>query len=96
MSMQHVRAGRAGTGEAKARLGAAHGMARLTERQAVAMRRTAWTWLARHAEAARLPATFFERYATRYGVSTSTARAAIHGDTWAYLTEPPPIPRGAV
>ena len=93
MSTQHARAGRAGTGEAKARLGAAHGMARLTERQAAAMRRAAWTWLERHADAERLPAAFFERQASRYDIASSTARAAVHGDTWAYLTEPPPVPR---
>jgi hypothetical protein len=96
MSRQHVLAGQAGTGEAKARLGAAHGMARLTERQAVAMRRAAWAWLERHADAARLPADFFERQAARYDVASSTVRAAVHGETWAYLTEPPPVPRGAV
>jgi hypothetical protein len=94
MGSQHVLAGRAGTGAAKARVGASHGMARLTERQAVAMRRAAWTWLERHADAVRLPATFFERQAARFDVAPSTARAAIHGDTWAYLTEPPPVPRG--
>jgi len=93
MSTQHVRAGRAGTGAAKARLGAAHGMARLTERQAAAMRRAAWTWLERHADAPRLPAAFFERQATRYDIASSTARAAVHGDTWSYLTDPPPVPR---
>jgi len=93
MSTQHARAGRAGTGAAKARLGAAHGMARLTERQAAAMRRAAWTWLERHADADRLPAAFFERQAARYGVASSTARAAIHGDTWGHLTEPPPVSR---
>jgi hypothetical protein len=93
MSLQHARAGRAGTGQAKARLGAAHGMARLTERQAAAMRRAAWAWLDRHPDAARPPAAFFERQGARFGVASSTARAAVHGDTWGYLTEPPPVPR---
>ena len=93
MGVQQARAGRAGTGAAKARVGAAHGMARLTERQARAMRRAAWAWLERHVDAARLPAAFFDRQAARYGVAPSTARAAVHGDTWGYLTEPPPVPR---
>jgi hypothetical protein len=93
MSRQHARAGRAGTGAAKARLGEAHGMARLTERQAAAMRRAAWAWLERHADAARLPAAFFARQAARLGVAPSTARAAVHGDTWGYLADPPPVPR---
>jgi hypothetical protein len=93
MSLQHVRAGRAGRGAAKARVGAAHGMARLTERQAAALRRAAWAWLARHADAAKLPAAFFARQGARYDVASSTARAAVHGDTWGYLTEPPPVPR---
>lgn len=93
MSVQHARAGRAGTGAAKARVGAAHGMARLTERQARAMRRAAWAWLERHPDAARLPAALFERQAARYGIASTTARAAVHGDTWRHVTEPPPVPR---
>ena len=93
MSAQHARAGRAGRGAAKARLGAAHGMARLTERQTSAMRRAAWAWLDAHAEAEKLPAAFFARQGARYDVASATARAAIHGDTWGYLREPRPVPR---
>ena len=93
MGVQQARAGRAGTGAAKARLGAAHGMARLTERQTQAMRRAAWTWLERHPDAERLPAALFERQAARYAVAPATARAAVHGDTWRHITEPPPVPR---
>lgn len=93
MSTQHARAGRAGTGAAKARVGAAHGMARLTERQTRALRRAAWTWLESHPDAPRLPAAFFERQGARYSVASATVRAAVHGDTWGYLLEPPPVPR---
>lgn len=93
MSVQHARAGRAGRGAAKARLGAAHGMARLTERQTQAMRRAAWTWLDKNEDATQLPAAFFARQGERFEVASATARAAVHGDTWSYLTEPPPVPR---
>lgn len=93
MSTQHVRAGRAGRGEAKARLGEAHGMARLTERRTAALRRAAWAWLDSHPDEATLPAAFFGRQAARFDVASSTARAAVHGDTWRHLTEPPPVPR---
>ena len=93
MHSQQARAGRAGTGAAKARLGAAHGMARLTERQTQAMRRAAWAWLDRHPDAERLPAAFFERQGARFGVASATSRAAVHGDTWAYLRVPRPVPR---
>ena len=93
MSAQHARAGRAGRGAAKARLGAAHGMARLSERQTAALRRAAWTWLDAHPDAERLPAAFFARQGARFAVASATARAAIPGDTWSYLQEPPPVPR---
>jgi hypothetical protein len=69
-------------------------MARLTERQTAAMRRAAWAWLDGHPDAAKLPAAFFERQATRYDVASATARAAVHGDTWRYLRVPRPVPRG--
>jgi hypothetical protein len=93
MSAQHARAGRAGTGAAKARVGAAHGMARLTERQTAALRRAAWAWLDAHPDAEKLPAAFFARQGARFGVASATARAAIHGDTWRYLRVPRPVPR---
>ena len=93
MSLQHARAGRAGRGAAKARLGAAHGMARLTERQTAALRRAAWAWLDRHPDAEKLPAAFFARQGARFDVASATARAAIHGDTWGYLRDPKPVPR---
>lgn len=93
MSRQHVLAGRAGRGKAKARHGAAHGMARLTERQTVSMRRAAWAWLDKHPDADRLPAAFFARQGERFDVASATARAAIHGDTWRYLKDPKPVPR---
>jgi hypothetical protein len=68
-------------------------MARLTERQTMAMRRAAWAWLERHPAAERLPAAFFARQGERFDVASATARAAVHGDTWSYLREPPPVPR---
>jgi hypothetical protein len=68
-------------------------MARLTERQTRAMRRSAWAWLERHPDAARLPAVLFARQAARYAVASATVRAAVHGDTWRHVTEPPPVPR---
>ncbi len=93
MARQHVLAGRAGRGAAKSRAGEAHGMARLTERRVVSLRKAAWAWLERHPDEVLLPAAFFRRQGERFEVASATARAAVHGDTWGHLSEPPPVPR---